>query len=162
MDPATLLRSRHHAGVLAYFLRRTDSIELAWELAAETWAVVHDAAPSLPSGVEPAPAWVFAVARETLCESLRAGRVPDRARRKSGADSIELTDAAARWVREHATADRLSDLVQDLQPALRESVLAPLPAVDTAALAARIKARPSAVPARARPARRLARLGIAR
>ena len=132
------LRARHEAGVLAYFLRRTGSVELAWDLAEETWAAAELAA---RRAGDPAHCWLFAVARETLRESLRAGRVCDRARRKLGLPFDEPTEADVRWVREVATEDRLGELVAGLQPALREAVMAYVPCREAAALAARLESR---------------------
>jgi DNA-directed RNA polymerase specialized sigma24 family protein len=165
MDRYTRLRCRHEDGVLAYFLRRTGSAELAWELSAETWATARLKI-RRRGGALPPPAWVFAVARETLRESLHAGYVPDRSRRRAGAGRVELTDAGVRWVSEVATEASLAALVAGLQPALREAVMAPVPPRDAAALAARIRVRPAqadarlAVPRRRRSLR-LGRLGLA-
>lgn len=154
VDPDATLR----AGVLAYFLRRTGSAELAWELSGEMWATAR----LKSGGAHPPPAWVFAVARETLCESVRAGSVPDRARRKAGVERVDLTEAGARWVRETASDEGLTALVADLQPALREAVMRPVPARDVAALAARIRVRPVKTGPPERLSLRLGRLGLAR
>jgi hypothetical protein len=68
--------------------------------------------------------------------------VPDRARRKTGVGQVELTEAGVRWVHEAAEGDGLAALAADLEPALREAVLAPVPSRRAAALAARIRVRP--------------------
>jgi hypothetical protein len=142
VDPYTELRCSHEAGVLAYFLRRTRSAELSWDLAAETWAAVGHGCGRRGVRDQPPPEWVFAVARETLCRSLRAGRVVDDARRRAGVGPVELTEAGARWVREAATEECLAQLVAGLQPALREAVMAPVPLRDAADMAARLRRRP--------------------
>ena len=152
MDALGAIRSRHEAGVLAYFLRRTGSVELAWDLAAETWGAAEIAAGRARPGGGLPDGWLFAVARETLCQSLRAQRVSDRARRKTGVGDDVLTPAGAEWVREVATDDRLAELVAGLPPAMREAVMAPVPARDAAALAARLRVRRPA-PAASTPAR---------
>lgn len=136
------LRGRHEAGVLAYFMRRTRSAPLSWDLAAETWASVELAGRRARGGEVP-PEWLFAVARDTLCAALRAGRVPDRARTKAGAPSAPLTAERARWVEDVATEDELAALVAGLHPALRQAVMAPTSASEAAALAGRVRpARP--------------------
>ena len=159
------LRHRCEDGVLAYFLRRTGSAELAWELSEETWATVQIAGRRGRAGDDPQAAWVFALARQTLCDSLRAGAVPDRARRKAGVGRCELTEAGVRRVREVATAESLAELVAGLQPALREAVMAPVSARDAAERAARLRERPlpgtDGEPARRRVPR-FSRVGLAR
>lgn len=144
VDRYIRLRCRHEDGVLAYFLRRTGSAELAWELSAETWAAARIDLDRRWDAGSPPPAWVFAIARETLGQALRAGRVPDRARRRSGAGPVVLTEAGARWVRDVATEESLAALVEGLEPALREAVMAPVPRADAAALAARVRTSPRA------------------
>lgn len=135
------LRAQHEAGVLAYFLRRTRSFELSWDLAEETWAVVALASRRRS---EPPPEWVFAVARDTLAAALRCGQVPDRARRKAGLPRLTLTAERTRWIRETVTADDLAELLAGVQPALRQAVMAPVAARDAAVLRARI--RPASPP----------------
>jgi hypothetical protein len=88
--------------------------------------------------------------------------VPDRARRKAGVERVDLTEAGARWVRETASDEGLTALVADLQPALREAVMRPVPARDVAALAARIRVRPVKTGPPERLSLRLGRLGLAR
>jgi DNA-directed RNA polymerase specialized sigma24 family protein len=165
VDRYNAIRCRYEDGVLAYFLRRTGSADLAWELAAETWACA-ELQLSRRNGVDPTPAWLFAIARETLCRSLRGGRVADGSRRKAGCGRVELTEAGARWVRDVATEDALAALVAGLQPALREAVLAPVPRSDAEALAARLRMNPAppagAVRAALRRSPVRARMGLAR
>jgi DNA-directed RNA polymerase specialized sigma24 family protein len=139
------VRARHEAGVLAYFVARTDSAELAWDLAAETWASAELSLRRTRRAPEDSGAWLFAVARSALCESLGAGRVSDRARRRLGAPPEELTPEKEIWIRDAASHQRLAELVAGLAPAMREAVLAPVTARDAAAIGARL--RPS-TPAR--------------
>jgi DNA-directed RNA polymerase specialized sigma24 family protein len=155
VDSYNTLRCRYEDGVLAYFLRRTRAADLAWELSVETWAAARIDLARRRAGDPPPPAaWVFAIARETLCGALHSGCVPDRARRKAGVGRVELTDAGARWVRQVATEESLAVLVADLQPALREAIMAPVPLRDAQGLAAQVRARPHVPDAEAAPARR--------
>jgi DNA-directed RNA polymerase specialized sigma24 family protein len=70
---------RHLDGVLAFLRRRVAQPELAFDLAAETFAAVILAAPDRRGDGEPA-AWLYGIARNKLRESLRRGRVEDAAR----------------------------------------------------------------------------------
>ena len=157
MEAVERVPARHEAGVLAYFMRRTRSPDLAWDLAAETWA----AAALLNRGGEPDRDLLFAVARETLCAALRCGQVPDRARRKARAPRVPLSAERSRWVCDVATPDELEGLVAGLQPALREAVMAPVSASAASALAAKIRPAPPRASNERRFVPRLARIGLA-
>ena len=146
------VRARYEAGVLAYFVRRTGSAELAWDLAAETWAAAALSWRRSRRAQSDPGSWLFAIARATLCESVAAGAVRDRARRKLGGPAGELTPAKETWIREAASDQRLAELVAGLAPAMREAVLAPVTHRDAAAIGARL--RPKGPARRERPARR--------
>jgi DNA-directed RNA polymerase specialized sigma24 family protein len=154
MGEIARVRARHEAGVLAYFLRRTDSAELAWDLAGETWAAAELSLRRSRRVPDDSGAWLFAIARSTLCESIRAGRVGDRARRKLGVKLDELTPEVETWIRDAASHQRLAELVAGLAPAMREAVLAPVTPRDAAAIGSRV--RPSDPARRERPQRRRA------
>ena len=145
-------RARHEAGVLAYFVARTGSAELAWDLAAETWAAAELSLRRSGRAPDDSGAWLFAVARSTLCESLRVGRVSDTARRRLGAPREELTPERETWIRDAASHRRLAELVAGLAPAMREAVLASVTARDATAIGARL--RPSVPARREHPQRR--------
>ena len=149
------MRARHEAGVLAYFVARTGSPGLAWDLAAETWASAELSLRRTHRVPEDSGAWLFAIARSALCESLGAGRVSDAARRRLGVPREELTPGKEIWIRDAASHRRLAELVAGLAPAMREAVLASVTARDAAAIGARL--RPSAPARREHPRRRAVR-----
>jgi RNA polymerase sigma factor (sigma-70 family) len=94
---------RHFASVLAFFRRRTAGPEEAFDLAAETFAAALSAVPRYAPGPEPAAAWLFAIARNTLRESIRKGRVQDQARRALSMEPVVLDDEAVALVEEMAS-----------------------------------------------------------
>jgi len=118
---------RHLDGVLAFLRRRVGQPELAFDLAAETFAAVILAAPDRRGDGEPA-AWLYGIARNKLRESLRRGRVEGAARARLGLEPIDLDDADLRRVDERAEAGALP----------LETLLAELPEATRAALLARV------------------------
>lgn len=93
-DPASFEQFylRHVDGVLGFFSRRTRDAELAADLTAETFAAALRAVPRYEPRPEPARAWLFAIARNTLSESLRRGQVQDAARKALEMEPLALDD----------------------------------------------------------------------
>ena len=120
---------RHTHGVFAYFLRRLARRDLAADLTAEVFAAAFEA---VLDGQEPArpDAWVYGIARHKLIDSLRAGRVEDRARRRLGVPPLTITDA------ELERTEELVDL--EGEQAKFERLLSELPPAERAALEARV------------------------
>lgn len=83
---------RHARGVQDYFRRRVPSVEIAFDLTAETFAAALAAVPRYEPRPEPAVTWLFAIARNTLFASLRRGEVEDRVRRALAMAPIELDE----------------------------------------------------------------------
>jgi RNA polymerase sigma factor (sigma-70 family) len=81
----------HLDAVIAYFRRRVPDAELAFDLAAETFAAVVMSARTY-AGDGPAAAWLYGIARNKLRESLRRGRVEHDARRRLGMEPVALDD----------------------------------------------------------------------
>lgn len=124
-----LFYRRHSYGVFAYFLRRLARRDLAADLTAEVFAAAFEATldghhPSRPD------AWLYGIARYKLIDSLRAGRVEDRARRRLRLPTLTLTDA------ELERAEELVDLEREQEKF--ERLLATLPDAERTALEARI------------------------
>jgi RNA polymerase sigma-70 factor (ECF subfamily) len=84
---------RHVHAVHGYFRRRVFEVETAFDLTAETFAAALRAVPRYEPRPEPARAWLFGVARNTLSAALRRGQVEDRARRALAMERIVLDEA---------------------------------------------------------------------
>ena len=67
-------------------------VETAFDLTAETFAAALRAVPRYEPRPEPARAWLFGIARNTLSEALRRGQVQDRARRALAMEPIVLDE----------------------------------------------------------------------
>src|SRR5256885_1854067 len=76
--------ARYEDAMLAFFLRRTASAELAADLTAETFARALEGKRRFDAAIGPAPAWLFGIARFVLARSLERGRVEQSARRRLG------------------------------------------------------------------------------
>lgn len=111
--------------VLAYFRQRVATPDLAFDLAAETFAAVITAADSY-SGEGTPSAWLQGIARNKLRDSLRRGRVEDQARRRLGMEPIALDDRDLERVEERASvgAEALERELESLPDAMRRAVVA--------------------------------------
>lgn len=91
--------------VLAFFLRRTGNRELAADLTAETFAAALAALPRYrPQRQSSALAWLFTIAHRKLVDSIRRGRVEDRARRRLGIEPLVFSDEDIERVEQRAAA----------------------------------------------------------
>lgn len=91
--------------VLAFFLRRTGDRELAADLTAETFAAALAALPRYrPQRESSALAWLFTIAHRKLVDSIRRGRVEDRARRRLGLEPLVFSDEDIERVEQRAAA----------------------------------------------------------
>jgi RNA polymerase sigma-70 factor (ECF subfamily) len=95
------LYARHLDGVVAFFRRRVPTPELAFDLAAETFAVVVTSAGSY-AGDGPAAGWLYGIARNKLRDSLRRGQVEASARARLALEPVVLGDEALERVEERA------------------------------------------------------------
>ena len=120
-EPFGVFYERHFASVLAFFRRRTSGAEEAFDLAAETFAAALVAVPRFQPGPEPAQAWLFAIARNKLSESVRRGRVQDEARRALAMQPIELDDEGIELLEETAAGPAVA-LLDTLAPEQRLAV----------------------------------------
>jgi RNA polymerase sigma-70 factor (ECF subfamily) len=94
---------RHLNGVVAFLRRRVPAPEQAFDLAAETFAVVALTAGEF-RGEGAATAWLYGIARNVLRGSLRRGRIEDAARRRLELEPTALTDDDLAAVDERAAA----------------------------------------------------------
>lgn len=119
-EPFGVFYERHFPAVLAFFRRRAPGPEEAFDLAAETFAAALASVPRFEPGPQPASAWLFAIARHKLSESLRKRRVQDEARRALAMQPIELDDEAIEVL--ELTASRALDLLESLTPEQRQAI----------------------------------------
>jgi RNA polymerase sigma-70 factor (ECF subfamily) len=119
------LYARHLDGVVAFFRRRVPTPDLAFDLAAETFAVVVTSAGSY-AGDGPPAGWLYGIARNKLRESLRRGQVEASARARLALEPVVLSDEALERVEERAgRGDRvLADSLAELSDAVRGALLA--------------------------------------
>ena len=116
---------RHLDGVVAFLRRRVPAPEHAFDLAAETFAIVA-LRPGEFRGEGAATGWLYGIARNVLLSSLRRGRIEDAARRRLHVAPACLDDADLAAVEERATAgaEPLRAALAALPQAMREALLA--------------------------------------
>ena len=117
---------RHVRGVLAFFRRRVDGPELAFDLMAETFAAALEAAPRYQPRPEPARGWLYGIAWNKLHEAHRRGRAEDDARRALGMTRIVLSDEGLERIEAVAGGEALQlleSLLADQRNAVRARVL---------------------------------------
>jgi RNA polymerase sigma-70 factor (ECF subfamily) len=116
--------TRHLPGVVALCRRMTGSRETAADLTAEVFAALVQSLPRYRARRGPAAAWLYGIARNKGRESLRRGRVEDRARRRLRLERIELDDDDLARVDElTAAGDRALVAVAGLPADQRDAVL---------------------------------------
>jgi RNA polymerase sigma-70 factor (ECF subfamily) len=128
-DPAAFAAfyRRHLDSVVRFFRARVREPELAADLAAETFAAALLGSRRYRPELAPPRAWLYAIARHKLLDSLRHGQVEDRARRKLGMQAVEMSDDDLARVEEIAAGgsalELLDDLPDDVRTALGARVL---------------------------------------
>jgi RNA polymerase sigma factor (sigma-70 family) len=125
-----LFYRRRVDAVLAFFLRRTGDRELAADLTAETFAAALGALPRYRPQRSAALAWLFTIAHHKLADSLRRGRVEDRARRRLGLEpltfsdeDLELVEQRAAWAAGDSALSALEQLSAEQRAAVAGRVL---------------------------------------
>lgn len=111
---------RHEEAVVRFFLRRVEDPELAADLTAETFAAALLSSRRFRRRAEPARAWLFGIARNTLSASLRRKRVAARARRRLSLPPLSLSEDLLERIA--ALSDPAVDLVDELPDAQREAL----------------------------------------
>jgi RNA polymerase sigma factor (sigma-70 family) len=117
---------RHVRGVLSFFRRRTGSVEVAFDLTAETFAAALTAAPRYELRDSPARGWLYGIAWNKLHEARRAGQAQDELRRALGMAPVVLTDAGLERLQalaEGPALEALARLPDDLRDAVRARVV---------------------------------------
>jgi RNA polymerase sigma-70 factor (ECF subfamily) len=117
---------RHGDLVLAYLRRRVAEPEVAFDLAAETFAAALVSLRRYEPGRGPAAGWLLGIAQNKLLESLRRGRVEAAARRRLRHEPIALIDDELLAIEERAAAGAVSleRLLADLPDEQREAIRA--------------------------------------
>jgi len=115
--------------VTRYYLRRTRSRELAFDLTAETFAAVVAGCGRFDPARGPAAGWLFQIAEHKLADSLRRARVESSARRRLGLEPVTLEDA---------DLERVEELASLGDDTFVEGLLAALPAQQRDAVRARV------------------------
>jgi RNA polymerase sigma factor (sigma-70 family) len=125
-DAFAAFYDRYERAVVGYFMRRTGNAEVAGDLAAEVFAAALGAAHRYRPDAPTAAGWLFWIAHNTLCKSLRRGRVEARARRRLGIrEPLVFTSEELEAVENAASADRwVMELLERLPELQREAVRA--------------------------------------
>lgn len=113
--------------VTGYFVRRTSSRELAFDLTAETFAAVVVELERFDSDRGSPAGWLFGIAEHKLLDSRRRNRVESSARTRLGHEPLVLEDRDLERVEELASlgdASRLDGLLARLPAAQRDAVRA--------------------------------------
>src|ERR687883_1316852 len=84
---------RHAEDVVAFFMRRTRTAELAADLTAETFAAALVARARFDPGRGSASAWLFGIALHKLARVERREAAERRARPRLGLQRVQVTDA---------------------------------------------------------------------
>ncbi len=117
---------RHEDAMLAFFMRRTRSAELAADLTAETFAQALQGRRGFDPALGSARGWLFGIAKHVLSESIRRGRVQDAVRRRLGLERLALDDEALARIDELTGAEAsaaLEELPQSQRAAIEGRVL---------------------------------------
>jgi RNA polymerase sigma factor (sigma-70 family) len=124
-----VLYERRHDLVLAFLLKRTRNPEVAMDLMAETFAAalvaLLDRPPAIVGSAAP---WLLTIARNTMIDSYRRGRVESTARERLALEPVQIDDSDVELVlRTAAETDLLIRLSEELPAdqfdALRARVL---------------------------------------
>jgi RNA polymerase sigma factor (sigma-70 family) len=111
-----VLYERRQELVLAFLLKRTRNPEVAMDLMAETFAAALIAlADRPPVIVGSAAPWLVTIARNTLIDSYRRGKVESAARRRLALEPVQISDSdVERVLRAAAETDLLLRLSEEL------------------------------------------------
>lgn len=119
--------ARYQPAIIGFYLRRTKSRELAFDLTAETFATLLVAANRFdPAGGSPA-GWLLAIAANKLHDSLRRGRVEQAARQHLGMYPVAIHDEDLERVDELAAIgdeQTIASMLENLPVAQRDAILA--------------------------------------
>jgi RNA polymerase sigma factor (sigma-70 family) len=115
---------RHVEDLVAFFMRRTRSAELAADLTAETFAAALVARARFDPGRGSASAWLFGIALNKLARVERREVAERRARRRLGMEWIELTDVDIERIEALGSGERAHVLLERISPEQRDAIRA--------------------------------------
>jgi RNA polymerase sigma factor (sigma-70 family) len=115
---------RHVEDLVAFFMRRTRSAELAADLTAETFAAALVARARFDPGRGNASAWLFGIALHKLARVERREAAERRARRRLGMEWIELTDVDIERIEALGSDERAHVLLERISPEQRDAIRA--------------------------------------
>ncbi len=114
---------RYFSAVLGFFRNRVGAGDVAFDLAAETFAAALVSLDRFSPDTGLARWWLFGIARNKLNESLRAGLVEDRARRELMMQPITLDEEDLRVIESGPTSPVL-ELLEELPPEQKDAITA--------------------------------------
>lgn len=118
---------RHVGGILAYFSRAVGLSDLAFDLAAETFAEALLSLPAYKATAAPGRSWLFAIAHNHLVDAVRRGKAETRAREELGMQAIVLSQDGESMIDEiiaRLDGQAALELVRELPPDQREAITA--------------------------------------
>jgi RNA polymerase sigma factor (sigma-70 family) len=115
---------RWEPAILAWFVRRTGSAELAADLAAETFAEALAGRLRFRPGRGDAAGWLFGIAGHLLARSARRGAVEERGRLRLDVTPVVLDDDTVAAVEALAGDDAVARLLDALPEDQRDAVRA--------------------------------------
>jgi len=157
-----LFYDRYAVALIGSLRRRTGSVEVAFDLAGEVFAVALERVESfVPTEEHSARSWLYAIARNKLADFYRRGSAEGNARRRLGIQSIALDESEVEILERRIDAagsgvlEALEELPADERDAVRARVVE---GVEYEPLAERLQVSQSVV--RQRVSRGLRRLRI--
>jgi RNA polymerase sigma factor (sigma-70 family) len=115
---------RYEPAVLSFFVRRVHDAEVAADLTAEVFAAALVACRRYQPRDGSATGWLFAIAGHKLADSVRRGRVEDRARRRVGMAPMALDDDDLARIERLGGDEVVSRLLDSLPAGQRDAILA--------------------------------------
>ncbi len=112
-DPESfgVLFDRTHGDLFGYFMRRTADLQVAADLASEVFAAAFVGRRRfMAQGNGSARAWIYGIAQRQLSRYVRRQRVPEKYRKKLGAQRLGCSEGAAR-VRVSRGLTRLAEVM---------------------------------------------------
>ena len=127
-DAFAVFYRRYVDAAFAFFMNRTRDPELAADLTAETFAAALRGSRGYRATAPNAAPWLFKIAGNKLRDSLRRGRVEEKARRSLGMQPLEIEGADFDEVLERLDFEAherwLEDMLASLPAADRDAILA--------------------------------------